>query len=686
MLAVSLVVFGIVAAGLLTFMTGSSQNIVNMQEAAQARYLAESGLAIARNQLTVGTSAERLTQADNLHIQKTMTIPGVGEADLTIFPYWLHTGKNPTEFPLHGGGFPGVVDAYGRRDKNSSSRASTPRSMLQNSTKDILFAAQSRDGSTRLLSLSDTPPEDADIYLVGQLDRAQSRLVNTGEGRWTLTVTPRHGVDRFLFPEREGLIGLVDSSGIIEPDKRFRYRRLRTIGTTCRFEELRPLGHADGEPLPAERFLPHETDFADKDLVLGQYVLMRAVSQSLGKGRDSLADSFIHPGSFRPELTDPKTAFPGMGDLVLGGTGSLSGRTAEQAQHAFDTLFDGNVRGSTEIRADSDGTGGSFFSAYLRETVAAEENHFLKRNLTGFTQDFWTAGITRAEVENWEDVRMYVALASDRSGMGMGNARFEGLLFRTAFADAGDRLTDAGATGLGLGVLEGSIELDVHEDIEGFSVVFGPETTVNPLLLPGFVAVASSSARVQKESPQTFVISRADWDRYSMLYVDPEATTGRKRLKPLLVFWGYDDRPDASASLVWLAVGIQPPAVSERTSASVRLFTRIQEVENSNYIRAWLASERASAPVEWVFVNTQARFIERIPDRHSGSLFARQTETSQPTEVVTSFANGVGFTRAGVFQGMYRADGTPPVASTFTFHDFTVGRGEFLPDSRTLFP
>lgn len=671
-LVVTLVVFGFVGAGMLTLMTGSSYNSVNMQETAQARYLAESGLAVARSRLTAGTSAERLASADELHRRKAVFIPGMGEVELTVFPYWFHTGKNPAELPLHGGGFPGMVGGARETAVFSRTPVLQPRGVLQNRTGDTLFAAQSRDGSTRLLSLFDRLPENADLYLVGQLDRTQSRLESTGEGRWTLSVTPRHGVDSFTFPERDGLIGLVDDSGLISPDKRFRYRRLRTVGTTCRFEELRPLGHEDGEPLPAERFLPHAADVADKDLVLGQCVLLRAVSQSLGKGRDSLVGSFIHPGSFRPELTDPETAFPGMGAL-LNGTGSLSGSTAKQAQDAFDAVFGGNVRGTTEIRTEA---GGSVFSAYLGKTIPAEEQHFLKRNTAAFTPDFWTAAITRAEVEDWKDVRLHVALEKvSNIRTDAPRSRFEGLLFRTAFVDAGSILTDAGAVGLGLGILEGSVELDVREGVAGFSVVLGSETTVNPSLLPGFVALRSPPVLFQGASPQTFVISRADWDRYSHLYTDPEATTGRKQLKPLLVLWGYDDRPGASTSLVWLAVGM-PLVAFEGTSAPVRLFTRVREVGSRNHIRAWLASGRTSAPVEWVFVNTQTRFFEKPSDTRSESLFARKDDNPRCTEVVTSFACGTDFTRSGVFQGAYRTDGTPPTVSLFSFRDFTVGRSE----------
>ncbi|MEG2139585.1 MAG: hypothetical protein RRY20_02200, partial [Bilophila sp.] len=522
-IVVSLVLFGMLGAGMVTLMTGSLMSGVEVQELAQARYLAESGLSVARSRFVHRTSQQLLTEVLALHRQKTVSIPDLGEVDLTCVPHWFHTGKHPTGEPAAGGS---LVQGEG------------------------VFAAQGLDGSTRLLS--GTPPEDADVYLVSLLDRTQSRLVSTGVGRWRLTVVPLSDV---AFPEQDGLIGLVDDDGIISPDKRCYYRRLRRTATSWVFEEVRPVGHADGDPLPAARFLLHQTDLADKDLVLGQYVAITAFARTAGRGRDSLRAGFNGLASFHPTLSEPGAAFPGHGERVS------------------------------------------------------------------------------CVVSDWTDVRLSVALAPAASVPSL-----RGLLFRTAFI-GGEVLTDAGGIGLGLGTLTGSVALAKSGD--GFSVVPSLETTINPLLLPGFVPLPA--VRSDKENvPHAFTISKPDWDRYRVLYQNPDATTGCKRLKPLVVLWGYDDRPGAAHPLFWLAVGEVPTDTVPAFADTFRLLVRVQEEQGANHIRAWVAGGRASAPVRWAFVN--APFATLL----------------SPAHVATSCAVGVPFTRTGFFQGVYRTDGTLP--------------------------
>ena len=164
-------------------------------------------------------------------------------------------------------------------------------------------------------------------------------------------------------------------------------------------------------------------------------------------------------------------------------------------------------------------------------------------------------------------------------------------------------LTPHGVSGLGMGIVYGSIEIENSEK-EGYYEV--DDCTINPALLPGFEWVSKDS-NDPEEPDGSFRIAKTDWEQYSRIFVQGVPSAGRKMtIKPTLILWAYDDEelndgnvsepPDSLRCLAAASLGpndvYSPLSTPLDAFYFTRIVTQVREHEGDNKIRAWIASQR----------------------------------------------------------------------------------------------
>lgn len=187
---VILALLGMVAVSL---MTGSVMTGVDAKETVQASYLAESGKEIVRVQTAEQSGGEMMSIAQKLeessrqHGGKGIEIDGKGFVKLSLYPSWFRWYDDKLHSTNSGwyGGLPN-----GKREL-----------LVLNQSGAMRYAYKDGFGS-------ETPgPATADIYLIGRIQGESGSIVYNAKSR-TLTVKTTAD-DLKWFPQYGGLIGLV---------------------------------------------------------------------------------------------------------------------------------------------------------------------------------------------------------------------------------------------------------------------------------------------------------------------------------------------------------------------------------------------------------------------------------------------------------------------------------------------
>ena len=115
-------------------------------------------------------------------------------------------------------------------------------------------------------------------------------------------------------------------------------------------------------------------------------------------------------------------------------------------------------------------------------------NHFLLKTTRKTSTDYWFAGITDKTIpidsfQKEHGVMIQISTMIHPPGSSKKPHFFGGLLFRTHMLQGKSALTPHGVSGLGMGIVYGSIEIENSEK-EGYYEV--DDCTINPALLPGF--------------------------------------------------------------------------------------------------------------------------------------------------------------------------------------------------------
>ena len=700
-----LALLGMVAVSL---MTGSVMTGLDVKETVQASYLAESGKEIVRVQTSkADTGARLMTLVDDTLDGKTFSITG-GNVSLKLFPSWFRTSDTGTLLKGGSGWYPEAPSG----------------------TRELLLIAKSGTASRAEYSFGKaaalTP--NADAYLIGRGTPTYPTKTQT-----TISVnTAKNDFD--YFPETGGLIGVVNKGGAtLNPDsaKRLIYERLSKSGSTYTFEGVRPVSGSSYPELGE-----------DKELVLGQYIRVVSEAQTANGARAALV---WHTN--------------GRSSLRFAGSGG-----SEEGGNATENIIGGNLSSEEDLKelfgqhlTEHNLNKGYTFTKYGPDLTALSvqgfqpsmPNHFLLKTTRKTSTDYWFAGITDKTIpidsfQKERGVMIQISTMIHPPGSSKKPHFFGGLLFRTHMLQGKSALTPHGVSGLGMGIVYGSIEIENSEK-EGYYEV--DDCTINPALLPGFEWVSKDS-NDPEEPDGSFRIAKTDWEQYSRIFVQGVPSAGRKMtIKPTLILWAYDDEelndgnvsepPDSLRCLAAASLGpndvYSPLSTPLDAFYFTRIVTQVREHEGDNKIRAWIASQRPPKygvtdytkydPETNNFLNSYdiahtlelGKILDDIRNGFKvseGALwpvldfsdgveqnlmtdrftligwdyvnpeFSRfETEkvdgrSNIKTTILTQFATGAAYNRAGIFQGAYTEDDDKnniPSTYNLNFRNFAVG-------------
>lgn len=145
-------------------------------------------------------------------------------------------------------------------------------------------------------------------------------------------------------------------------------------------------------------------------------------------------------------------------------------------------------------------------------------NHFLLKTTRKTSTDYWFAGITDKTIpidsfQKEHGVMIQISTMIHPPGSSKKPHFFGGLLFRTHMLQGKSALTPHGVSGLGMGIVYGSNEIENSEK-EGYYEV--DDCTINPALLPGFEWFSKDS-NDPEEPDGSFRIAKTDWEQYSRI-------------------------------------------------------------------------------------------------------------------------------------------------------------------------
>ena len=718
---VILALLGMVAVSL---MTGSVMTGLDAKETVQASYLAESGKEIVRVQTAQQSGGEMMSIARQLeessrqHNGKGIEIDGKGFVKLTLYPSWFRWYEDKLHL-TDSGWYGGVPN--GKREM-----------LVLNQSGAMRYAYENGFGS-------ETPGSTAaDVYLIGRV-QGENGSITYDTTKRTLTVKTTAD-DLKWFPEYGGLIGLVRQQ---EKDSqlptstqvsklRFTYNSKKTDGDVHTFTDFIPL---------SEGTISEDT-FKDKDIVLGQYFRVVSEAQTANGARAALV---WHTN--------------GRSSLRFAGSGG-----SEEGGNATENIIGGNLSSEEDLKelfgqhlTEHNLNKGYTFTKYGPDLTALSvqgfqpsmPNHFLLKTTRKTSTDYWFAGITDKTIpidsfQKEHGVMIQISTMIHPPGSSKKPHFFGGLLFRTHMLQGKSALTPHGVSGLGMGIVYGSIEIENSEK-EGYYEV--DDCTINPALLPGFEWFSKDS-NDPEEPDGSFRIAKTDWEQYSRIFVQGVPSAGRKMtIKPTLILWAYDDEelndgnvsepPDSLRCLAAASLGpndvYSPLSTPLDAFYFTRIVTQVREHEGDNKIRAWIASQRppkygvtdytkydpetnnflysydiahtlelgkilddirngfkvsegALWPVldfsDGVEQNLMTDRFTLIGWDYVNPEFSRfETEkvdgrSNIKTTILTQFATGAAYNRAGIFQGTYTEDDDKnniPNTYNLNFRNFAVG-------------
>ena len=325
---------------------------------------------------------------------------------------------------------------------------------------------------------SETPGSTAaDVYLIGRV-QGENGSITYDTTKRTLTVKTTAD-DLKWFPEYGGLIGLVRQQGkdsqlptSTQVSKlRFTYDSKKTDGDVHTFTNFIPL---------SEGTISEDT-FKDKDIVLGQYFRVVSEAQTANGARAALV---WHTN--------------GRSSLRFAGSGG-----SEEGGNATENIIGGNLSSEEDLKelfgqhlTEHNLNKGYTFTKYGPDLTALSvqgfqpsmPNHFLLKTTRKTSTDYWFAGITDKTIpidsfQKEHGVMIQISTMIHPPGSSKKPHFFGGLLFRTHMLQGKSALTPHGVSGLGMGIVYGSIEIENSEK-EGYYEV--DDCTINPALLPGF--------------------------------------------------------------------------------------------------------------------------------------------------------------------------------------------------------
>lgn len=641
-----LVLLALLGSAMVTLMTGSVMTGVDGKEAVQATYLAESGKEIVRVQTEKLSGEDIMNKAIALEKKGPISIDGKGDVKLQFFPSWFRwTGEElkSTDSKWYGGAPTGSHE----------------------------WLAISENGAMRYLidDIGNIPKDAfgtkaADIYLIGRV----SEDITYDAANKTLTVkTTENDLD--YFPDSGGLIGLVSQRTeegsppitVQVNTHRFTYDKKELEKGNYKFTNVTRLSSS---PLSTDTFM-------DKDIVLGQYFRVVSEGQTANGAR---AAQVWHTN----------------------GRNSLKyGSNSDTGKENTTNIISGNLDNTNDIKSlfgqhvtEHNKNNGYTVSQYGQSLKAISiqgfrpsmPNHFLLKTSKKTSTDYWFAGITDDTIpfeqflkDNGVMVQVSTMIHPPEDEKAK-RSFFAGILFRTKFLQGNKSaaLTPHGVSGLGMGIVYGSIEFDDEPEEIYYKV---DECTINPALLPGFEWISEGSSN--PEDPEGyFRIKKTDWDTYSNIFIKGTPSVTKKNIiKPTLILWAYDDsitdkkqvyeppyslRCLAAASLNSSDV-YTPDSSSINNFYFTRIVAQIREQGNFNKIRAWIASQRPPC----YGIITSHTLID--PETNNFPYEYNPEEVSKLGKVLDEIRNGFKISEGALWPTLDFVNGVAPLLSIDRF-------------------